>query len=88
MNEISLKYEVVLPNDRNHDEGISLRSRSGSLGEVEQNIVISPSDNRFFQRIKIYSTGLITSEEVYRDARIIRFNVPYELENEVYILDI
>jgi len=88
MNETSLKYEVTLPNDGTHDEGLSLRPRSGSFGEEEHNIVIDPSDKSFFQRIKIYSNGLVTSEEVRRDNRVIRFNVPYELEDGVYILDI
>ena len=84
----NLKYEVQLSNDGSQDEGISLQPTKTEVGEVLHNIVVQPNDNTFFQRIKIYSNGLITSDEVRREYRTIRFNVPYERKGSTFFLDI
>lgn len=88
MDETVLKYEVQLPNDGSHDEGINLQPLKSNPGEVIHNIVVQPNDSSFFQRIKVYSNGLVTSDEVRREYRTIRFNVPYEKKDNTFFLDI
>lgn len=88
MIETTLKYEVQLPNDGSHDQGITLRPTLTPTGEVLQNIVVQPNDNSFFQRIKVYSNGLVTSDEVRSEYRTVRFNVPYTREGDVFLLEI
>lgn len=88
MIETTLKYEVQLPNDGSHDHGISLRPTIKPVGDLLQNIIVQPNDKSFFQRIKVYSNGLVTSDEVRREFRTIRFNVPYTREGDVFHLEI
>jgi len=81
MNETYLKYYIALPNDGTHNQGVSLRFNE-ELNLVH-NIVVSPEDKRFFQRIRVYSNGFITTEEVWRDYRILRFNKPFHQDGDV-----
>lgn len=70
-----LKHVVELPNGV-HDEGLVL-SPGERIGERTHNILINPENDSFFQRIHIYESGLIMSEEIRRGMRIFRFNKPF-----------
>ena len=86
MNEINLRYELKLANDGSHDQGISLKFNKP--GTVTHNIVSSPDDKRFFQRIKILDNGFIVAEEVWRDFRIMRFSHPFRQEGDTLFFEV
>lgn len=85
MSETNLKYSVSLPNDGSHDQGVSLKFNKKV--NLIHNAVVNPEDKRFFQRIRVFDNGFIATEEVWRDARIFRFNKPYKREGDTLFFE-
>ena len=83
MDEITLNHIITLPVDQ--QDSLSLNARSG-LFEREYNLLVTTGEDDKFQRLSIYSNGVIVSEEVTSNGKIFRFNVPFSREgNTVYL---
>lgn len=85
MEETTLQYELKLPNDGSHDQGVNMKF--GRELVLVQHLMINPEDRRFFQRIKIFENGFSVSEEVWRDYRILRFSHPFRQEGDELFFD-
>ncbi|MFL2133625.1 hypothetical protein [Desemzia sp. FAM 24101] len=84
MSEVSLNYVITLTAVED-PEGLSLQV-NGNF-EREHNILATTSTDDKFQRLSIYKKGVIISEEVYNNACVFRFNVPFTQELKVVTLD-